>query len=198
MRRKSITMMSLSVEGVVKGRRVEPDDYVDSYTAIVKGFLENEGDFDEEQYDIGKASFQVVHGGNALNDNSEFDLFEICDSHSQELCNMYEVCNGYDCEDSDGLDGSEILYVHTIEIFPEYRRGEIGYRVLASIMDIFPLVDFVIIKPAPINKVGDPTWEHQRKVLMRYWKKFGCFTEHNGHLIYETLNVRKSVSDFDS
>lgn len=142
-------------------RHIVPTGEPDEYVLPIMGEILWHPEPDEERFSVvgelrvGELKAFVIQANRACNDGR--DLFEACDAHSQEMCNLYEDL--YDPKDerlidsvSDGCSGADALVIVSVMLLPKHRGHRVGQlAVLRAIADCGNGVAAAVLQPFPIG-----------------------------------------------
>jgi len=138
--------ISLSTKTCSPIRRDSPTDYVSTIRIdILHG---------EEREAIGQATVYRVRMDQIVNDGT-WSLFDIFDSHSSDLGNLYAEL--YDDDElnpavaDEVLDYGNVVLIKSILLVPEYRGQGLGGLLVLAIAELFDERDIVALKPWPMN-----------------------------------------------
>lgn len=163
--------ISLSTKTNSSIHRDSPTDYVATiWIDILHG---------EARKAIGQATVYRVRMDQVVNDGT-WSLFDIFDSHSSDLGNLYEELFDDD-EPNSGvadelMDYGNVVLIKSILLLPEHRGQGLGGLLALAIAELFDERDIVALKPWPMSP-DDPVnigWdlprlspEEQKKVAAK-------------------------------
>lgn len=147
-----------------------PDDFVVEITGTVR----HEGE------PIGEFRLLKVLLGLACNYGE--NIFDIFDSHSRELCEIYETL--FDPETGDIREeideqfqclGSDLLIIDSIVLSPKWRGIRLGLLALRKLIDLHEGdCCLVVCRPYPLEDADTPERRRAGRVkLRRYFKRLG-------------------------
>lgn len=151
--------ISLSTKTCSPIHRESPTDYVSTIRIdILHG---------EAREAIGQATVYRVRMDQISNDCT-WALFDVFDSHSTDLCHLYEEL--FDDDElnpavaDELMDYGNVVLIKSILLLPEYRGQGLGGLLALAIAELFDERDIVALKPWPMNP-DDPAnvgWELPR------------------------------------
>jgi len=153
--------ISLSTKFYSPIRRDSPTDYVSTIRIDIL--------YGEEREAIGQATVYRVRMDQILNDDA-WSLFDIFDSHSSDLGNLYgELFDGEELNlavADELMDYGNVVLIKSILLLPEYRGQGLGGILALAISEQFDDRDIVALKPWPMT-ADDPenvagAWELPR------------------------------------
>lgn len=142
--------ISLSAKTCLRIRRDSPTDYVSTIRIDIL--------YGEERNAIGQATVYRVRMDQILNDDT-WSLFDIFDSHSSDLGNLYEEL--FDDDElnravaNELMDFGNVVLIKSILLLPEYRGQGLGGLLALAIAEQFDDRDIVALKPWPMT-ADDP------------------------------------------
>jgi len=153
--------ISLSTKSCSRIRRDSPTDYVSTIRIDIL--------YGDEREVIGQATVYRVRMDQIINDDT-WSLFDVFDSHSNDLGNLYEAL--FDDEElnpavaDELMDYGNVVLIKSILLLPEYRGQGLGGLLALAIAEQFDERDIVALKPWPMT-ADDPenvagAWELPR------------------------------------
>ncbi|MCE9567943.1 MAG: hypothetical protein K8U57_38575 [Planctomycetes bacterium] len=115
----------------------EPSDFVSHYTGIIICTNDETG----EETKVGKIAALRIHAG--LAHNAGESLFDVCDSHSDELHFLHTLLYEPDCfhfrdEITDRFDAmqSDLLVLDYVVLSPKWRKLKLGLLAVRKMVDM--------------------------------------------------------------
>ncbi len=153
--------ISLSTKSSSPIHRDSPTDYVSTIRIDIL--------YGDEREAVGQATVYRVRMDQIINDDA-WSLFDVFDSHSSDLGNLYEELF-VDDELNPGfadelMDYGNVVLIKSILLLPEYRGHGLGGLLALAIAERFDDRDIVALKPWPMT-ADDPenvagAWELPR------------------------------------
>jgi hypothetical protein len=115
----------------------EPDDYISPYTGFIRCIRDSDGKVSR----VGKVRAYRIHADLAAWDGES--LFDACDSHSQELHEVYAALFDHRTDDlkeavRDQFDAFEndVLVLHYVLLSPRWRGLKLGLLAARKLIDL--------------------------------------------------------------
>lgn len=142
--------------------------YIDNYDGdiVVEGI--NSADVP-----IGRVSATVIRFADIVNDSES--LFDVLDSESDELVDLYHTIKKYKILENWEFTGNSIVYLSRIEINKSYRGNGLGKVVTNFLKRLGTYNDLFILKAAPADGKTGKEFEAASKRILNYWKGLNGF-----------------------